>query len=344
MQSKQSTSTNHLPNASDVAGGESDLIRKNSPWFKRLLRAMFFGKTPFGVYMSLNQVLWRGLPSSVRLSRPIHGYGRFLHRLVQRKGFRRQVHGTFFLRNRPQFELIRRIAGTRRKGDSLRVAVLGCSTGPEVYSVAWSIRAARPDLALVLTATDISEEAIETARLGVYSLASAKLGGTAVCEKMSALEMDKFFDRKEDAVSVKPWLRRGINWRVDDVSDRNIVGTIGLQDVVVANNFLCHMSQSQAETCLRNIVRVVKPGGYLIVSGIDLDVRAKVARDLGWEPMKELLEEIHEGDILRNDWPFRYFGLEPLDKRRQDWRFRYAAVFQIPLASPVREEIFVESA
>jgi len=98
----------------------------------------------------------------------------------------------------------------------------------------------------------------------------------------------------------------------------------------VANNFLCHMDPKDAEKCLRNISRLVSPGGFLFVSGIDLDVRAKVARELGWNPVEELLEEIHEGDpILRKQWPCHYSGLEPLDTRSRDWRFRYAAAFQV---------------
>ena len=64
----------------------------------------------------------------------------------------------------------------------------------------------------------------------------------------------------------------------------------------MANNFLCHMDASMAERCLRNIARLVSPHGYLFVSGIDLDIRTKVADDLGWNPLQELLEEIHEGD------------------------------------------------
>jgi hypothetical protein len=85
-----------------------------------------------------------------------------------------------------------------------------------------------------------------------------------------------------------------------------------------------------AERCLRNIARLVRPYGYLFVSGIDLDVRARVAADLGWLPVEELIEEIHEGDPCnRKLWPFHYVGLEPLDKRRHDWKHRYAAAFQV---------------
>jgi len=106
--------------------------------------------------------------------------------------------------------------------------------------------------------------------------------------------------------------------------------------MVIANNFLCHMDPPAAERCLRNIARLVKPRGYLFVSGIDLDIRTKVASDLGWNALQELLEEIHAGDTCMKDyWPCHYGGLEPLNKRRWDWRLRYAAAFQL---APAHEE------
>jgi hypothetical protein len=75
---------------------------------------------------------------------------------------------------------------------------------------------------------------------------------------------------------------------------------------------------------------LISPDGYLFVSGIDLNIRTKVAADLGWKPLKELLEQIHEGDIcMKTFWPCHYAGLEPLNKRRQDWTLRYAAAFQL---------------
>jgi len=89
------------------------------------------------------------------------------------------------------------------------------------------------------------------------------------------------------------------------------------------------MAPPDAERCLRNLAHLVSPGGYLFVSGIDLDVRTKVAVDLGWTPILDLLEEIHNGDSsVRHDWPWKYWGLEPFDKKK-NWKFRYAAVFQL---------------
>jgi SAM-dependent methyltransferase len=147
---------------------------------------------------------------------------------------------------------------------------------------------------------------------------------------MTPLEMEEFFDRNGDVMTVKPWIKEGIDWHVGDATQPGILDAVGLQDVVVANNFLCHMGDSEAERALRNIARLVAPQGYLVVSGIDLDVRTRLACDLGWKPVEELLEEIHEADpCLRSFWPCHYTGLEPLNKRRRDWRIRYAACFQL---------------
>jgi hypothetical protein len=74
----------------------------------------------------------------------------------------------------------------------------------------------------------------------------------------------------------------------------------------------------------------VRPGGHLFISGTDLDVREKVAHELGWRPVPDLLEAIHDGDpSVRLSWPSKYWGLEPLDRTRRDWRVRYASVFQV---------------
>ena len=147
---------------------------------------------------------------------------------------------------------------------------------------------------------------------------------------MTGAEIEELFDRDGDVVTVKSWIKEGIKWHVGDVGESEIRDALGPQDMVVANNFLCHMDTSMAERCLRSIARLVSPHGYLFVSGIDLDVRTKVANDLGWNPLQELLEEIHEGDPgMKGFWPLHYTGEEPLNKRRRDWKLRYAAAFQL---------------
>jgi len=314
----------------DVTGRDSPYSTGDTTWLIRVVRSTVFGKSPVSAFLRLNQRLWDILPSSVTALRPIALYGRLLHSLACIQGVRAQAFSTCFLRNRPELELIRRLVGRTPEGAVLRVTVLGCSTGAEAYSLAWRIRSARPDVKLILHAVDISKQAVEVARRGVYSLASSTLIGTQICEGMSAAEIEEFFHKEGDAVVVKSWIKEGIQWHVGDVGEAEVVDALGPQDMVVANNFLCHMDAVEAERCLRNIARLIKPGGYLFVSGIDLDVRTKVAADLGWKPVEELREEIHEGDpYLRRYWPCHYGGLEPLNKERRDWRTRYAAAFQL---------------
>jgi chemotaxis methyl-accepting protein methylase len=336
----------------DVVGYDSKCGVDGGPWLSRLVRFRVFGKSPTNAFLRLNQRVWNDLPLPLTAVAPIRLYGYFLHRLARIQGVRAQALNTFFLRNRPQLELVRRVLDRKSKSDPVRVAVLGCSLGAEAYSVAWRIRSARPDLKLVLHAVDISKEAVEFAKRGAYPLAvepadtathdrrgaggwrldrpDSELTGEEIFERLTPMEMEEFFDRDGDTVTIKSWIRDGIAWHVGDVTEPGILDALGLQDVVVANNFLCHMGDSEAERALRNIARLVAPQGYLIVSGIDLDVRTKVACGLGWKPVDELLEEIHEGDpCLRRLWPCHYAGLEPLDKSRQDWRIRYAATFQL---------------
>ena len=119
----------------------------------------------------------------------------------------------------------------------------------------------------------------------------------------------------------------------------DLPAALGLQDIVVANRFLCQMHPDEAEACLRNLARLAKGGGYLFVSGVDLGVRSKVARELGWRPVTDLIMEIHEGDApLRRDWPLEYWGLEPFDLGRGDWKHRYASVFQLPERAAIGAE------
>lgn len=216
----------------------------------------------------------------------------------------------------------------------MRIAVLGCSIGAEAYSILWSIRSAHPDLEVVIHAVDISEDVLKVAREGVYSVGVSELVQEPILERMTEDEVRTMFDREGNQLRVKPSLRDVVRWQVGDARDPRIVDALGRQDLVVANDFLCHMDPAEAERCLRNIARLVEPGGYLVVSGTDLAVRTKVAKDLAWRPIPDLMEDIHDGDrSLRLSWPWRYWGLEPFDKQRRDWKVRYASAFQLGATS-----------
>lgn len=282
------------------------------------------------LFLRMNERMWQRLPAVLRKTGPGLRYGAFLHDLVKLHSARRQYHGTFFLRNRPELDLLCTIADRCEEGATLRIGVVACSNGAEVYSIAWAIRAARPDLKLIVHAVDISAQVVEIAREGKYPVESQELIGSDIFERLSESEKRQMFEYQDGWMTIKPWLREGIEWHVGDAGDPELARSLGPVDVVVANKFLCHMNPPDAEQCLRKVVRLVRPGGYLFVSGVDLDVRTRVAVHLCWTPVPDFLEEIHEGDVsVRRDWPWRYWGLEPFDRTRKDWMIRYASVFQV---------------
>jgi chemotaxis methyl-accepting protein methylase len=313
----------------DVVQGEFPCTADGGSWLTRLVRFRIFGKSPISAYLRLNRRLWNALPTSFIALSLIRSYGNFLHNLVRIESVRETRFDTFFLRNRAALELIRRLV-QRNPADTFRIAVLGCSTGAEAYSVAWRIRSARPDLKLILQAVDVSSQAVEAASAGVYSLATPEITNTNIFDGMTEAEIEELFDKHGNVVTVKSWIKEGIQWHVGDVGESAFLDALGPQDIVVANNFLCHMDAAMAERCLRNIARLVRPHGYLFVSGIDLEIRTKVAQDLGWIPLQESLEELHHGDPhMERHWPWSYSALEPLNKKRKDWKVRYAAAFQL---------------
>jgi chemotaxis methyl-accepting protein methylase len=336
-----------------------ELAAKGMSWFhipvhmmthSRFLRR-FFGRPCVRVYMHI----WKHLPHSVTSSRVGLAYGSHLQWLIQMQSTRNQHTGTFFFRNRPELELLTRLLNI--EAPTLSLTILGCSKGAEVYSYLYAIRNSRPDLRVSLHALDIDPDVLAFAKRGVYSLVSRRPPAnsssnslseeetltlntfgdqrTSLFERMASDEIEAMFDCEGRKATVKLQFREGIIWHVGDAGDPKLMDILGLQDVVVANRFLCHMTPMKSETCLRNLARLVKPGGYLLVSGIDLNVRSKVAQELRWRPVTEFIGEIHEGDAsLRQDWPLEYWGLEPFDRRRGDWETRYASVFQIGVESP----------
>jgi SAM-dependent methyltransferase len=288
-------------------------------------------------FIGVNERVWRRLPNSVRDLRPVRVYGALLHRLVGRRADREMYLGTWFLRNRPALELVRRLADEKDQDARVDIAVLGCSIGVEVYSIVWTLRSHRPDLDLVVHGVDISPEVLRVAERGVYTAEDSEMVHSSIFEGLTEPEREQMFDWDGGEARIKPWLREGITWEVGDASDTTLVSSLGPHDIVVANNFLCHMPAPSAEACLRNFAGLVRSGGALLVTGVDLDVRTRVALDLGWEPIPDLRAEIHDGDpLVRADWPWQWWGLEPLDRRRRDWATRYTAAFRIPAAAASR--------
>ena len=84
---------------------------------------------------------------------------------------------TAFFRDKAAFEalasqVIQKIIDSKTMKDSIRIWVPGCSTGEEAYTIAIlfeeALRKQKKKISLQIFASDIDEEAIDFARLGIY--------------------------------------------------------------------------------------------------------------------------------------------------------------------------------
>ncbi len=278
--------------------------------------------------------IWQHLPTGLQERPPASSVNRWIHTLSRKYSPRRQSElrhppqTTRFLRYPPALQTICDLINACEFGDSVRLCVTGCSTGAELYSILWAVRKARSDLKILPIGIDLSESAIEKAKAGRYSATDPELSGLP--EEL----WSELFDITQPELKIKDSLTTGAEWIVGDARDDGLRAQLGLQDIVVANNFLIFMSEGEATACLRKVVQLIRPGGLLFCRGVDLDVRERVARQFGLEPISKRIEELHDINLReRRGWPWEYWGLEPLDKTRKDWVRRYATVFRVPCPS-----------
>jgi chemotaxis protein methyltransferase CheR len=279
---------------------------------------------------SVGTAVWSRIPSAVLKTRPFRALGHCIHKMVCATAKKQQTGGTWFFRNMPLLSALTEQVQTMQLNGPLRLCCLGCCTGAEVYSVLWVVRTRIPQLRIVTVALDVSAAAVERAKAGKYERKSPEFQGVIPQKALANL-----FSQEDDYLTVRPWFRDGIRWIVGDARDPALLSLIPPQDVVLANNFMVHMNDDDAIECMVAVSRLVRPDGLLVCRGVDLDVRAKVARSLRLTPVTAYIEEIHNADPdldARKSWPWHYTSLEPMNRRRPDWQERYAAIFRLPPA------------
>jgi len=153
---------------------------------------------------------------------------------------------------------------------ALKVWSAACSTGQEPYSIAMALLASAPELAVTITATDLSEKVIERGRTGRFSQLEVNRGLPA-------------------AMLVRHFSRVGIEWEVSQqvreavaFSRHNLMHTPpagGPFDIVFLRNVLIYFDLATKQEVLRRVQAVVRPGGFLLLGGAETTIGV----DDAWE-------------------------------------------------------------
>jgi len=173
------------------------------------------------------------------------------------------INVTHFFRDERAFRSLRKrfipalIKHKGRKGD-LRVWVPGCATGEEVYSLAICILEALGTAAsrmhVQIFGTDLSETAIDRARLGIYS--------SAIEKDVSPERLQTFFKKLDTTYQINRSVRDFCTF-----ARQNITADppFSRMDLISCRNVLIYLGPQLQKRALPIFHYALNPGGYLLL-------------------------------------------------------------------------------
>jgi two-component system CheB/CheR fusion protein len=171
------------------------------------------------------------------------------------------IHVTSFFRDAAAFEGLAKtaIAALMQQAadQPIRVWVPGCSTGEEAYSLAMLFleeSAAKRAVKLQIFASDVSAEALDFARNGVYP--------AAIAADVSAERLQRFFTRQDQGYRVSRELREAIVF-----TDHDLLGDPPFSriDLVSCRNLLIYLQPEEQRKVLSLFHFALRDGGYLFL-------------------------------------------------------------------------------
>jgi two-component system CheB/CheR fusion protein len=173
------------------------------------------------------------------------------------------IHVTRFFREPESFEalaatVLPALIEGRETDHPIRVWVCGCATGEEAYSVAIALVEAlqthKSDVRAQILATDVSETAIEHARMGVYSASIAADVGTE--------RLRRFFVRSDGNYRVNKTIRDLCVFARQDLTKDPPFSRL---DLVMCRNVLIYMDSMLQRKLIGLFHYALQPDGFLVL-------------------------------------------------------------------------------
>lgn len=175
---------------------------------------------------------------------------------------------TSFFRNPPQLkvfqekvlkEVIDQLRAQKKK--RLRIWSAGCSTGEEPYTMAIQIHetlgAELASWDVKITANDLSERVLESAREGVYNEYALRTTPKQI--------IPKYFKEDGGKFHVKPELKRLIRFERINLSSRLDVKRVEASNIVFCRNVIIYFDDEMKKKVISGFYDNLIPGGYLFI-------------------------------------------------------------------------------
>ncbi len=175
---------------------------------------------------------------------------------------------TSFYRNPPQLQVFQEqvlkdvIEKQRKAGQKrLRIWSAGCSTGEEPYTIAIIIsevlRAELNSWDIKITANDLSEAVLVSARRGVYNDYTLR---TTPKELVT-----KYFTPEDGKFKLKPEVKRLVSFGQINLSDRAMLKRVERSQIVFCRNVIIYFDDEMKKNVIGSYYDNLLPGGYMLI-------------------------------------------------------------------------------
>lgn len=155
---------------------------------------------------------------------------------------------------------------TQKPGQRIRIWSAACSSGQEPYNISMILQdfqsrnLGKLSPSSEIVATDISTAILADAKRGVYS-------GMAASRGMSADQQHRYFIERDDALEVKPEIKKRVNFR--ELNLTKGYELLGRFDLIFCRNVLIYFSHDQKSDIINRMARSLNPGGYLFLGSTE---------------------------------------------------------------------------
>lgn len=175
---------------------------------------------------------------------------------------------TLFFRDIKPFDQFRDVIvpyllANRSPNHPIRIWSAAASTGQEAYSLAMVIKELGGELAkrrIEILGTDLSREALDKARVGIYSQFEIQRG-------LPIKMLMKYFKQTNEIWQIDSALRAMVNFR--ELNLLEDFSSLGQFDIVYCRNVLIYFDKETKADILNRISAVLRPDGFLGLGGAE---------------------------------------------------------------------------
>ena len=175
---------------------------------------------------------------------------------------------TSFFRNPPQLKVfqehvlsevlnVQRDKNTKR----LRIWSAGCSTGEEPYTLAIilheALKAETASWDIKITANDLSEAVLASARRGVYTEYALRTTPKEI--------VAKYFVKEDGGFKIKPEVKKLVSYGQINLSDRAQLKRVERSHIVFCRNVIIYFDDEMKKKVIGAFYDNLLPGGYLLI-------------------------------------------------------------------------------